>query len=192
MSKQPNIMKERDIRRKQVLNIGDKVVVRKLCKQMQDKYEGKVGKSMAIDLKQLRIGSHVEMFGKRQKITALYAPQGQIGIDAFKEGVDGTKHPIAYETDTFKPIKVTNKLLEEMGFKPTENCFRPANYILSREIIGFDVLVLYWGDKRESDTEWNVQITNAKDNLVLDADFTYLHELETYVYLTTGEELIKD
>lgn len=145
-----------------------------------------------IDLKQLRIGSHVEMCGKRQKITALYAPQGQIGIDAFKDGVDGTKHPIAYETDTFKPIKVTNKLLEEMGFKPTENCFRPANYILSREIIGFDVLVFYWGDKRESDTEWNVQITNAKDNLVLDADFTYLHELETYVYLTTGEELIKD
>lgn len=185
-------MKERDIRRKQVLNIGDKVVVRKLCKQMQDKYEGKVSKSMAIDLKQLRIGSHVEMFGKRQKITALYAPQGQIGIDAFKEGVDGTKHPIAYETDTFKPIKVTNKLLEEMGFKPTENCFLPANYILSREIIGFDVLVFYWGDKRESDTEWNVQITNAKDNLVLDADFTYLHELETYVYLATGEELIKD
>lgn len=43
MSNQPNIMKERDIRRKQVLNIGDKVVLRKLCKQMQDKYEGKVG-----------------------------------------------------------------------------------------------------------------------------------------------------
>ena len=43
MSKQPNIIKERDIRRKQVLNIGDKVVVRKLCKQMQDKYDGKVG-----------------------------------------------------------------------------------------------------------------------------------------------------
>lgn len=146
-----------------------------------------------VDIKTLRIGSHVDMCGKRQRIAAIDALNGCVGIDMYKLGEDGTKYPIGYNVENIVPIAITPELLAELGFALINETALPEYTYWKKIHDGYPLELTYWGeDFNLQDKDWTIHIDNHDCQTLGGADVTFLHELETLVYLTTGEELIED
>lgn len=81
---------------------------------------------MAVDVKTLRVGSHINLCGKRQRIMAIDAQNGLIGVDAYKTDENGVKHPLGYKVEDIEPISITPEILKELGFEWREDssCWR--------------------------------------------------------------------
>lgn len=128
---------------------------------------------MAVDIKSLRIGSHVEYEGKRVRIKGL--TPGCL-FDCTIETTDKFGLPALYVLeDGFKdlqPIEITPELLTELGF----GCVRHGSFehwFLGNFDLTHNIGSCYW---------------DYKDDIRLE----YLHELEDLYYLIYGKELIND
>ena len=127
---------------------------------------------MGVDIKSLRIGSHVRIGGKMHRIAAIDALNGQIGIDAYTTDAKGVKHPFGYKIEDVAPIPITEELLTGLGF---EN---------RRE----GIWQHWWKDgfylqHRDESEYWHFHG---------DIGFRYFHELESLYYMIYETELIPD
>ena len=129
-----------------------------------------------VDAKELRIGSHIEVNGEICEVIRVYnsglieylASNGWFNIGCVKEWV--------------KPIPITHELLQKIGFIQDYDC---EDYIiLSKVIKGHKTDIMFCNGN------WYVTIFEL--GYLTKQKAQYLHELETYVYLTLHEELIKD
>ena len=162
---------------------------------------------MAVDIKQLRIGSHVEVNGVRARVETFRNVRLSI-CDAphaiFTSIVDGEKrecgcfldgevngvrrkvlglgcgrvsslpHPVNTEVN---PIPITPELLVELGFELTGDWGEYKIY--SKK----NVAVRLVGER---------VYVKVEPNLGALYDIKYLHELENFIYLTLGKELIEE
>lgn len=143
---------------------------------------------MGVDIKSLRIGSHIAINGKRHRISNIDALNGQIGIEAYTTDKDGVKHPFGYPIEQIEPIAITPELLKELGFEYHEydngnlwewrisDLYKAYGYLEFDE----DTTTIWRGrlwHMKESETEFRVE---------------YLHELENLFYMFYEKELIPD
>jgi len=125
-----------------------------------------------IDIKQLRVGAHVEYNN------GIYRIEGTYGDEViFADGCDAQFVP----SGCVNPIRLTAGLLEELGFDATgrDNEYekRIGESLLRISVIHSDT----WGAAlRASQYYYGTMVCR------------YLHELESFVYLTTKTELIKE
>lgn len=138
--------------------------------------------SVGIDIKTLRVGSHVEYRGKRVKVeqvSTIHPKDNPISVL-----VSHNNNPEAYvSVEELNPIAITTDLLTELGFKrePNVDKKRYFDYLWTRE--NDDTCWLY----REYDNFYLLQ-SNAFGQIHV----KYLHEAEAFLCLTTKTELIKE
>lgn len=136
---------------------------------------------MAVDIKQLRIGSHVEVDGVRRAVFGLGC--GRVSF---------LPHPTSSVTfsvlaSEIEPILITPELLVELGFEKDGDTFvmrekTESDNILSRTYIGVTMIC---------GMHFRIEACDAVTvcgNLIV----SYLHELESFIYLTLGKELIEE
>lgn len=135
---------------------------------------------MAVDVKTLTIGSHVEYKGKRGRI--LYVSPGSDFMNCGIHTTDDCGLPANYHVSGFEqiqPIPITSALLKELGFEEdkTDIFKRVGGYF----IYFHQVNNLRWGVSLEEEN-----CTNYGDTLC-----RYLHEAEAFLSLH-NIELIKE
>lgn len=140
------------------------------------------------DIKTLRVGSHINLCGHRQRIAAIDALNGQIGIYVYKTDEDGVKHPLGYKVEDIKPILITPDILTEIGFKYHEyDNGKLWEWDLHD---GYkDYGYLEFDD--ETTTIWRGRLWSMKE-IEVEFKVEYLHELENIFYMFYGVELIKE
>ena len=147
---------------------------------------------MAVDIKSLRIGSHILVNGARARVSKIIDPPlGRVmpGIELlhFNAVIDGNICECGCPAcaDGAEPIPITPELLKELGF---EKEAWPE----------YDDMIAY--EKKTGNAKVRIEI-NTTD--VYGAPITafcrcwhmptaYLHELEQFVYAITQDELIED
>lgn len=134
---------------------------------------------MAVDIKQLRIGSHINLCGKRQCITAIDALNGLIGIDAYLTDKDGAKYSFGHKVEEVEPIPITPDLLKEVGFEEdkTDIVKRVGGYFIYFHQI--------------NNLRWRVSLEEENCTNYGNCIVRYLHEAEAFLALH-GVELIKE
>lgn len=158
---------------------------------------------MAVDIKTLRVGSHINLCGKRQRIMAIDALNGLIGIDAYKTDENGVKHPLGYKVEDIEPISITPEILKELGFEErrTEYLYgAPDVWYIDSESAQLEkknnlvvptITVSSLGKAGYSDW-WVIKvITGDKPMRSGNCTVRYLHEAEAFLALH-GVELIKE
>lgn len=129
-----------------------------------------------IDIKELRVGSHILVDGEISEIYGISHKGCTIRFDDSPFGC-----AFLTEHNKVEPIPITVELLTNLGFKPYED----ENYlILSKRFkqYKFDIML--------HNEHWNVATCNSV--CLASHKIKYLHELECFVYMTLHEELIKD
>ena len=138
---------------------------------------------MAIDPKELRIGSHVEYEDKRLMV---------VGIADFESGlrcgvalkVDGDVLLNA-DPNRINPIPITEELLTELGFEKTDFHGKSVYRKLYKDV--YPLGKMYYGLFYDANAEaWHFQVHTT------DSECEYLHELEALAYHVTKKELIND
>ncbi len=134
---------------------------------------------MAVDVKSLRIGSHILVNGKRERVRGLDEDNGLI-----------LRFPAEYVlTSEVEPIKITPELLKELGFEYHE--YDNGNLWEWR----FDDLYKAYGYLEFDDDDtltWRGRLWHMDE---IETDFRrvrYLHELENLFYMFYEKELIPD
>lgn len=133
---------------------------------------------MAVDIKTLRIGSHILVNGKRERVRGLDEDNGLI-----------IRFPAEYVmANEVEPIKITPEILTEIGFKYHEydngklwewdlpNVYKDYGYL------EFD---------EETTTIWRGRLWSMKE-IEVEFKVEYLHDLENIFYMFYGVELIKE
>lgn len=140
-----------------------------------------------IDIKTLRIGSHVEYNGKRVRV-ALVREDGCIC-----ECKDNGQDVIIGLGVEKQPIPITPELLAELGFK-IETCgILPEGEFWRHNLKDNPIEVTCWGQLPNSrDRDWSVRVDNSDNDGLGSGDVAYLHELENIIYQCTGIELIEE
>lgn len=133
---------------------------------------------MSVDIKSLRIGSHILVNNKRERVRGLDEDNGLI-----------IRFPTEYVlASDVEPIPITPELLEELGFeKFASNVFIKdidSNY-MENPVVRCYFLSLYGADY------YSVEVYDDIENYGR-LHCHYLHELESFIFLTIQEELIKD
>lgn len=117
---------------------------------------------MAVDIKTLRIGSHILVNDKRERVRGLDEDNGLI-----------VRFPAEYvNANEVEPIPITPELLAELGFQ-----YRDNTYWVRWFLGGFDI------ERKEGSSYFDY---NSEIRL------EYLHELEDLYYLIYGVELIEE
>lgn len=149
-----------------------------------------------IDIKELRVGSHVSFRGKMECITTIDALNEKIGINAYKEDERGVKYAFGFSLEQVEPIPITEELLEELGFVKVERLVyqRPDKKYIDAESASMKrgmyeccapkVTLTYWSEI------WCVTATNGQ-GLSSKTFVRHLHELENFVYLVMKEDIEK-
>lgn len=136
---------------------------------------------MTVDIKTLRVGSHVNLCGKRQHIMTIDALNGAIGMCGYLTDENGVKHPLGYKVDDIEPIPITPDLLKELG------------------LINMSGRRIVYTNGNEDDNPW-IEFKNLKDRWELfvcnngwqgQTVVRYLHEAEAFLALH-GVELINE
>lgn len=133
---------------------------------------------MAVDVKTLRIGSHILVNGKRERVRGLDEDNGLI-----------VRFPAEYVmASEVEPIKITPEILTEIGFKYREydngklwewdlpDGYKDYGYLEFDE----DTTMIWRGrlwSMKEIEVEFKVE---------------YLHDLENIFYMFYGVELINE
>lgn len=134
---------------------------------------------MAVDIKMLRIGSHVLVNGKRERVGGIRPVRSpfnvfQVIIQHEAKSFSSLGY-VPSTSNTIEPIPITPELLKELGFNKGMS-----------SAIGFD--------------SWYCDMMRI-DNNVMQAHpwwsynqvkLRYLHELESLYYMLHGVELIKE
>lgn len=121
---------------------------------------------MAIDIKELRIGSHVNFNGTRVEIQSIDVCDDEYAPIIIKTQI------ASVDPDEIAPIPITPELLTELGFEYKDKIYWD-NWFKG----GFDI-------ERDKDSKY----FDYSSELRLE----YLHELETLYYMIYGVELITD
>lgn len=120
---------------------------------------------MAVDIKTLRIGSHISINGERVEVESL---QGGDLVGCITPDNDW----FATDSYRFEPVAITPYLLKELGFDyKREGCWQ--HWWKD----GFDL------QHRDESECWHFHG---------DIGFEYLHELENLYYMIYGVELINE
>ena len=128
---------------------------------------------MAVDIKSLRIGSHILVDGKRERVRGLDEDNGL--IIRFPE-----EYVLASEVE---PIAITLELLKELGFKFRKSA--GGSWCISDKKGGYFYVTVC--------SDSTCIVTHYPDfGFQSRVVCTYLHELEAFLYLTTQTELIPD
>lgn len=145
---------------------------------------------MAVDVKTLRIGSHVLMNGVRAKVMRLNTVKYS-EVETFHilvrgvspdTGVVGECGCFVYDK-AVQPIPITPDLLKELGFKYRKSA--GGSWCISDKKGGY-----FYATVASDDT---CIVTHYPDfGRQSQAVCANLHELETFVYLIAKTELIKD
>ncbi len=128
---------------------------------------------MSVDIKSLRIGSHILVNGKRERVRGLDEDNGLI-----------VRFPAEYvNASEVEPIAITPELLKELGFKFRKNaggswCIsdKKGGYFYATVCSDSTCIVTHYPD------------FGFQSRVVC----TYLHELEAFAYLISQTELIPD
>lgn len=117
---------------------------------------------MAVDIKTLRIGSHILVNSKRERVRGLDEDNGLI-----------VRFPAEYVMASgVEPISITPELLAELGFQYRDNTYWERWFLGS-----FDI------ERKECSSYFDY---NSEIRL------EFLHELEDLYYMIYGVELIKE
>lgn len=127
---------------------------------------------MAVNVKQLRIGSHILVNGKRERVRGLDEDNGLI-----------IRFPAEYvNANDVEPIPITAELLKELGFVNTSSS-RRITYTKGSEYEDS------WIEFKNLKGRWEIFV--SKDNWDGRTVVRYLHEAEAFLALY-GVELIKE
>ncbi len=138
---------------------------------------------MGIDIKTLRIGSHVLVDGKRVRVMAIDALNRMIGINAYQTDDNGVKHPFGYEIEEVEAIPIIPELLKELGFQFRKSA--GGSWCISDKKGGYFYATVC--------SDSTCVVTHYPDfGFQSRVVCTYLHELEAFAYLIAKTELIPD
>lgn len=156
-----------------------------------------------VDTKTLRIGSHVRLkepfvipyadgckaITKIIKVSTL--TEKKIGFYPLTMGCEKKLHYVlAKEVD---PIPITEELLKELGFIREYDALIKRPFLKLRFCDKYPIKVTYWGEWTNSKgKKWVAHVDNPDCDSIGGVDVQYLHELESFVCLCTGEELIEE
>lgn len=150
---------------------------------------------MGLDIRELRIGSHVLYNGERVEVWSIEKECGCYGITVHNKAkkyednmFHSSKEPYLIQTgvERLKPIPITEELLTELGFeKSTDNIIGVPIFAKTMEN-DFHIEV----KKFHGYDEWRLHVDDCDRDSVGFLDVHYLHEAEAFVYLTTKQELI--
>lgn len=129
-----------------------------------------------MDIKQLRIGAHVEVNGVRRavfglgcgRVSYLPHPTSSVALSVFANEVN--------------PIPITPELLAELGFERGSD-ERKWHKEIDQTWIGIHLFL-----DRERMRVYVCDDSVDYGNMIV----RYLHELENFIYLTLGKELIEE
>lgn len=138
-----------------------------------------------IDVKELRIGSHILAGGVRARVIDIHKKclgtenfPYQVFVEGFSPD-DGEKKVVGGLSDNLEPIPLTAELLQELGFERLAQLGSMSAW--ARD----DIYISIAGERVAA------RIVNNKNDLSIPS-IRYLHELEAFAYLTTKQELIKE
>lgn len=138
---------------------------------------------MSVDIKSLRIGSHILVDGKRVRVMAIDALNRMIGINAYQTDDNGVKHPFGYEIEEVEAIPVIPELLKELGFEFRKSA--GGSWCISDKKGGYFYATVC--------SDSTCVVTHYPDfGFQSRVVCTYLHELEAFAYLISQTELISD
>lgn len=123
-----------------------------------------------IDVRELRINSHVLHNGKRFKVRRI-SDMGLVDIDGFIK-----------EEEKIDPIPITPDLLKELGFEETKCIVLDRlHYEKHFDDCHIDVFKHY--------DDWVVHIDNSDFDTIGSANVNYLHEMESIIYIITKHDI---
>lgn len=135
---------------------------------------------MAVDIKSLRIGSHIDFNGRRVKIKAIV--EDSVAFDYTQDEKKLYLSPNDYD-EFLSPIPITSELLKELGFQFRKSaggswCIsdKKGGYFYATVCSNSTCVVTHYPD------------FGFQSRVVC----TYLHELEAFAYLIARTELIPD
>jgi len=132
-----------------------------------------------IDIKELRVGAHVEYGGKRCLVTWIFGKAVDLRIGSDNKTISSA---------SINPISITAELLQELGFENIScDCSEAPDGTLWRKDF-YDKRYMYL----KILDDYNVVRVKSRQCAFDILHFKYLHELEAFVYLTTKQELIKE
>ena len=138
---------------------------------------------MSVDIKSLRIGSHILVDGKRVRVMAIDALNRIIGINAYQTDDNGVKHPFGYEIEEVEAIPIIPELLKELGFEFRKSA--GGSWCISDKKGGYFYATVC--------SDSTCVVTHYPDfGFQSRVVCTYLHELEAFAYLISQTELISD
>ncbi len=138
---------------------------------------------MSVDIKSLRIGSHILVDGKRVRVMAIDALNRMIGINAYQTDDNGVKHPFGYEIEEVEAIPIIPELLKELGFEFRKSA--GGSWCISDKKGGYFYATVC--------SDSTCVVTHYPDfGFQSRVVCTYLHELEAFAYLISQTELISD
>ena len=133
---------------------------------------------MAVDVKQLRIGSHILVNGKRERVRGLDEDNGLIVCFP-------AEYVMASEVE---PIWITPEFLTEIGFKYHEyDNGKLWEWDFSDGYKAYGFLEF----DEDTTTIWRGRAWNMKE-VEIEFYVEHLHELENLFYFVYGVELIKE
>ena len=133
---------------------------------------------MSVDIKSLRIGSHVMWNGKRRKVDAI--TEDSI---AFRIADTEQKMYDSATIESVEPIAITPELLKELGFQFRKSA--GGSWCISDKKGGYFYATVC--------SDSTCVVTHYPDfGFQSRVVCTYLHELEAFAYLIAKTELIPD
>lgn len=139
---------------------------------------------MAVDVKTLTIGSHVEYKGKRGRV--LYVSPGGDFMNCGIHTTDDCGHSANYHVSGFEkihPVPITPDLLKELGFEQDMRFAYGKAFKMERGEMWIGVSVMSKGFRRIEAMDETYNYGNCI--------IRYLHEAEAFLALH-GVELIKE
>lgn len=124
---------------------------------------------MAIDPKELRVGSHVDCKGSRYEVCGIYGDRIALIVK---------RHPLRgcesahFSSDYISPIPITEDILAELGFEYRDNT--------------------YWERWFKGGFEFERKEDSKYFDYNSEIRLEYLHELENLYYMIYRQELIND
>lgn len=147
-----------------------------------------------IDVKELRIGSHIEHDGKRRRIDYINC-NGEIGEiyisnPKWSQEVRAEEHSKHnWCCNQVNPIPLTKDLLIELGFESDKAI---DGFIAKRIDRNFVCIQFDTDGKMISAGTVNLDAKSGHASRIYgDIGYKYLHQLENFVYLAIGKELIE-
>lgn len=140
-----------------------------------------ISNDMAVDIKQLRIGAHVEVNGVRARVIELVEKHLHNQPWAmYAATIDGEYRTCGGFLQDAEPIPITPELLVELGFEKT------PDVNIWRKQYSQSILIL----RRHNHEQWSCSVWQDGGCRAV-MNFCRLHQFEYIIYLTLGKELIE-